>query len=126
MSVIQVLTNPASRKRVPSSVVLPAFFFAMALSIQQQAFAQQPAAGEAVGVIEEVVITARRREESLQEIEESITAFTANDIENSRIESLRHVVDMPGRPSTIFGPLTRSMAKPTFRFILETSAIARG
>ena len=94
MSVIQVLTNPASRKRVPSSVVLPAFFFAMALSVQQQAFAQRPAAGEAAGVIEEVVITARRREESLQEIEESITAFTANDIENSRIETLRHVVDL--------------------------------
>lgn len=61
---------------------------------EPRALAQQPSDGEAFGAIEEVVVTARRREEKLQEIEESITVFTANDIENSRIESLRHVVDL--------------------------------
>ena len=44
--------------------------------------------------LEEIVVTARRREESVLEIPESITAFTALDIENKRIDSLRAMVDL--------------------------------
>ena len=44
--------------------------------------------------LEEIVVTARRREESILEIPESITAFTALDIENRRIDSLRAMVDL--------------------------------
>ena len=44
--------------------------------------------------LEEIVVTARRREESILDIPESITAFTALDIENKRIDSLRAMVDL--------------------------------
>ncbi len=44
--------------------------------------------------LEEIVVTARRREENVLEIPESITAFTALDIENRRIDSLRAMVDL--------------------------------
>ena len=44
--------------------------------------------------LEEIVVTARRREESVLEIPESITAVTALDIENKRIDSLRAMVDL--------------------------------
>ena len=37
--------------------------------------------------VEEVVVTARRREESLQEVPDAVTAFTAANIENYGIES---------------------------------------
>jgi outer membrane receptor protein involved in Fe transport len=48
-----------------------------------------PAAAQrsAVGVIEEIVVTARRREESLQQVPLAITAFTTEDIEARNIEN---------------------------------------
>lgn len=49
---------------------------------------------EPAATIEEVVVTARKRQESLQDVEESVTVLTEAAIENSRVESLRHVVDL--------------------------------
>ena len=87
------MTNPALQRSFPSGAACVAVV-ATTLCFQQPALAQRSVAAASTDVIEEVVITARRRAENLQEIEESITAFTAEDIENSRIESLRHVVDL--------------------------------
>lgn len=64
---------------------------AAAFMIAERAEAQ---AGVATAQLEEIVVTARRREESVLEIPESITAFTALDIENRRIDSLRALVDL--------------------------------
>lgn len=89
------MTIVASRRNLLSITIFVAAGGA-ALCSAQQAVGQQDVDADASDIleIEEVVVTARRREEALQEIEESITAFTARDIENSRIESLRDVVDL--------------------------------
>lgn len=57
-------------------------------------------------VIEEVVVTATKRAKNLQEIPESITAYTADELENSRVQSLRHVVDLT--PNVIIRETFRS------------------
>lgn len=56
--------------------------------------------------IEEVVVTARKREESLQSVPESVTVLTEEVVENSRVESLRHVVDLT--PNVIIRETFRS------------------
>jgi len=45
-------------------------------------------------VLEEIVVTARKREERLQEVPESVTVFSATQIEQAGIESVRDFVDM--------------------------------
>ena len=57
---------------------------AAALSYSAPVSAQR---GEVRGTLEEVVVTARRREENLQQVPVAITAFGAADIENRNIES---------------------------------------
>ena len=60
------------------------------------AFAQQQAQPSASSTgLEEIVVTARRREEKLQTVPVAVTAFTAADIQNKQIESssdLQHYV----------------------------------
>ena len=59
------------------------------------ATAQLTAAEEALeAAIDEVIVTARGREESLQEIPESITTFNAAQIERAGIKSFRDVADL--------------------------------
>ena len=57
---------------------------AVAVSIATPVHAQQ--AGSSA-VIEEITVTARRREENLQRVPVAITAFSATDIENRNIEN---------------------------------------
>ncbi len=47
-----------------------------------------PVTAQQVVALEEIVVTARRRDESLQDIPLAITAFTAADIENAGIQDL--------------------------------------
>lgn len=54
--------------------------------------------------LEEVIVTARRRSESLQEIPVSVTAFTANDIEEVGITDITHISDLT--PNLIIKPNT--------------------
>ena len=62
--------------------------FAIAAS-GPSAFAQQSAASDAGNfALEEVVVTARKRTESLQDVPISITAFTAEAIEQRGIENV--------------------------------------
>ena len=46
------------------------------------------------GQLEEIVVSARKRDERLQDIPESVTAFTAKDIEHAGIRSFRDVADL--------------------------------
>ncbi|MEL7311840.1 MAG: TonB-dependent receptor [Pseudomonadota bacterium] len=59
--------------------------FAYSLSMPQTAHAQT---GGASGVVEEIVVTARRREESLQDVPVAITALSAEDIARTGISDL--------------------------------------
>ena len=87
-------------KTAESGIFLAATFLALSGGT---AYAQNP---DGDYVIEEVVVTATKRAEILQEIPESITAFTSDDLENSRVESLRHVVDLT--PNVIIRETFRS------------------
>jgi len=63
----------------------------LALSAGHPAFAQtnaQAAAGAATGM-EEIVVTARRKEEKLQSVPIAITAFTQADVEKGHIQQVR-------------------------------------
>jgi len=79
--------------------------------------------------VDEVVVTARKREESLQDIPVSITAFTRDDIERLDLRNLSNVADFtagfefknqgnqqPGRYNTQlkFRGLTTSQFSPSF------------
>ncbi|HKX55986.1 MAG TPA: TonB-dependent receptor [Xanthomonadales bacterium] len=53
----------------------------------------RPVLAQSEMAIEEVVVTARKREENLQEVPDSITAFSAQQIEERRIEVLDDAVN---------------------------------
>ena len=53
----------------------------------EDAFAQS----EASGVLEEIVVTARKREENLQEIPDTVVSLGADLIERSNIEQVRDI-----------------------------------
>lgn len=53
--------------------------------------------------IEEITVTARKREETLQQVPVAVTAFSAAEIKNARIESLKDVAKLT--PGLVFAPL---------------------
>ncbi len=53
------------------------------------AYAAPVLAQDGAAMIEEIVVTARRREENLQEVPIAVSAFSAADIENRNIENIR-------------------------------------
>lgn len=58
---------------------------------------------EASDEIDEIVFTARRREETLQSVPLSINAFTAETIENAGVENIEDIASMT--PGFTFAPL---------------------
>ena len=78
------------------------------------------------GGLEEVVVTARRREEALQDIPLSITAFTAEDIERRSLQELEDIaLFTPGFNFEDFGgsgyatPIIRGTTQNRFSNVLE-------
>ena len=55
------------------------------------ATAQGAAAAQGAGQIEELMVTARRREENLQQVPVSVTAFSAGDINDIGITDISHI-----------------------------------
>lgn len=53
------------------------------------AYAAPVLAQDGAAVIEEIVVTARRREENLQEVPIAVSAFSAQDLDNRNIENIR-------------------------------------
>ena len=83
-------------KRIQASLKV-----SVAVSALASAFMFTPAnaqqSNDAAGAnqaIDNIVVTARRRSESLQDIPESVTAFSAAQIERAGISSLRDVADL--------------------------------
>lgn len=64
---------------------------ALALAAGSMPAAAQGTDQDAASGIEEIVVTARKREESLQDVPISITAFSANDLEMRSLNSLSDV-----------------------------------
>jgi len=66
-----------------------------------------PAAGQAQGfAIEEVVVTARKREESLQNTPVAVSAFTANDLKFRQVQATDKLADIA--PNLRFDPVSPS------------------
>jgi iron complex outermembrane recepter protein len=72
------------------SMILAGTALAALLTSAPAAFAQQTAEPEASSV-EDIVVTARRREESLQDVPIAVSAFTEETIENRQLEDLADV-----------------------------------
>ena len=53
--------------------------------------AQQPSRGGASALLEEVVVTARKREEGAQEVPLSVTAFNSDQIETLKVRDLTNI-----------------------------------
>ena len=85
---------------LPRSVWL-AFLFLPAASLEVHAQPQQEAES---AVLEEVIVTARKREESLQDTPISITAFSASSLEEANMVDLRDIGKYtPGMSFTSYG-----------------------
>ena len=67
--------------------VVAAFGIALAIGGSQAALAQEPGA-DSTGVLEEITVTARKREESLQDVPLTITAFSGKAIEKLGISNV--------------------------------------
>src|SRR5579871_5289954 len=79
--------------RIPALLCGAASF--LLIAPEPAAIAQQSAQASASAGLEEIVVTARRREEKLQNVPVAITAFTPKAIEENHIESasdLQHFV----------------------------------
>lgn len=87
-------TNPGRGGRVRLAVLSScAMCSALGVLSTDEARAQQAGAQSAEGhaTLEEVVVTSRRREESLQDVPIAVSAFSAESIERNRIEGVDDV-----------------------------------
>ena len=73
------------KMRIPLALACTASLFSLLQATPVRAQADQPAAS--TGGLEEIVVTARRKEEKLQNVPVAITAFTPKAIEENHIES---------------------------------------
>lgn len=65
---------------------------------------QMASAQEGAGALEEVMVTARRRTESLQDVPVSVTTFSGSDIENIGITDVSHISELT--PNLVIQPNT--------------------
>ena len=61
-------------------------------------------------VLDEIIVTAQKREESLQETPIAITAFSANDLETQRVTNIMHLLNKV--PSLALAPWAGSRVTP--------------
>ena len=100
--------------RLPSRRVIftSALVCALASEAPRQAVAQEPPPRETPRGVEEIVVTAQRREENLQQVPIAITAYTADTIESRDIKS---VADLEfSTPSFVYAHVVGT-AQPTIR-----------
>jgi iron complex outermembrane receptor protein len=71
--------------RIPLALACTASLFALAQPTPARAQADQPSASS--GGLEEIIVTARRKEEKLQSVPVAVTAFTPASIQEKHIES---------------------------------------
>jgi len=100
----------------------------LSLAIAGTLAASQPPAALAAGALEEIIVTARKREENLQEIPESIQALPAAEISRAGLQeledysrfipSLSYTAQAPGANKLIF----RGVADTDRSFYSDTSA----
>jgi outer membrane receptor protein involved in Fe transport len=70
-----------TRQRVPLAMVLAGVASLTGVSAAPPVMAQ-------AGILEEVIVTARKREEAIQDVPVSVTAFSGNQLRNAGITNL--------------------------------------
>lgn len=105
------------RKHSPLTLGASVLVAASGLTLANSAMAQD--AGADSIRLDEIVVTARKREESLQDIPIAITAFSSKDIERGSIESLEDIAaQTPGLTFNSFA--AGNYAIPTIRGVAQT------
>ena len=79
-----------SNRVVKTVLSSTAFVLLVSFNFQIQSVNAQEGAS---GVLEEIVVTARKREESLQDTPVSVSAFTANDLDARQIDNISQISD---------------------------------
>ncbi len=93
---------PVKQQRKGSSLYLGVAFAAVLAAPVSVSWAQ-PAGGTGVETSDEIVVTARKREETLQSVPLSISAFTAETIDNAGINNIEDIASLT--PGFTFAPL---------------------
>ena len=108
-------------RRIAPSALLVSVAVATALG-GHTAFAQSASASAESGpALQEVVVTARKREESLQEVPLAVTAFSAEDISNRQVNSLDDIAKFA--PGLVFSKsFGRSNERPVVRGLASVLA----
>jgi len=108
-------------RRTAPSALLVSVAVATALG-GHTAFAQSASANADSGPsLQEVVVTARKREESLQEVPLAVTAFSAEDISNRQVNSLDDIAKFA--PALVFSKsFGRSNERPVVRGLASVLA----
>lgn len=107
-----------NRKNAPWAMVVSMGVAALA---GQPTFAQSNAAEARGPTLEEVVVTARKREESLQDVPLPVTALSAADIANRQVSSLNDVAKFT--PGLVFSnSFGRSTERPVVRGLASVLA----
>jgi len=75
------------------SRIFPLLIFTVVFALPQYTSAQSDTSAQSGLVIEEITVTSRKRAENLQDVPDSITAFSAATIERSGIEDIRDFFD---------------------------------
>ena len=87
-------------------IAVCAALFVMAIAVQNVAYAQQ-------GQLEEIMVTAEKREQSLQDVPASVYAFSESYIEDARIDNANQLIaHVPGMHLASF---TRIQSLPSIR-----------
>ncbi|HLS82775.1 MAG TPA: TonB-dependent receptor [Steroidobacter sp.] len=92
------------------SVVLTTGIAMSCTAALAQQSADQPASDSSAGRIEEITVTAQRREESLQETPIAITAFRSRDLETQRVTNVMDLLNKV--PSVNLAPFAGTRAAP--------------
>jgi len=71
--------------------------------------------------LEEITVTARRREESLQQVPLAITAFSAEQLEASRIDGLQDIAQRT--PGLIYQDINGGLSLPVIRGLAQTNIL---
>lgn len=83
-----IIKTSARRSKIALAV------FALCLSDAALAQDDVTVSPEGTLILEEIVVTARKREELLQDVPDSITAFTANDVETAGIDDIEDFINL--------------------------------
>jgi outer membrane receptor protein involved in Fe transport len=115
-----MIIHSASMQANGLRILLAASVGAMALTIGLPAYAQSPSQAERGAGIEEIIVTARKREESLQDVPVTVTALSERFLQEAGIFSGRDIAKFtPGYHIEDIG--VRYFDKPTIRGLSTAS-----